>query len=76
MTTPNTYKNGEKAVLGAVTIVCRIVKHFGPKLIALIQNQQAAGKLTADQANTAITFLTVADTTCALWALIVANAGE
>ena len=75
MAVPNNYKNGGVAVLGAINIVCRIVKRYGPKLIQFIANLQTAGKLTSLQATTATDFLNTINDVCAVYQIIAQQTG-
>jgi len=70
-----TGKTGADAIFIAITHICRVIVKYQPKLLALINQLEAAHTLDSTQALLARNYISAASDVCAVFAIIAENSG-
>lgn len=68
-------KSGVDAIFRALQAICRVVKKYNLKAQAAITTAAAAGLITPAQESAALLFLSTAQATCDIFAIVAANSG-
>jgi len=70
-----TGKTGADAIAKSLKHICRVINAYSAKLLRVIDDAQAFGTITADQAAAAKAFVSSADAACQVFILIAGYSG-